>query len=242
MSVSTPSSTPAVEPPAAPAGRLTASMLFYAFANRVAPPAGRLDKAKAVPCAGPDVKVQQDALATTLVHAALWDLGRRGVIRLEEVEKKVLFVKTKSLKVRPSAGSDPSAEPADSLEFDLLQAALRRGDDGDVRSVVRALYPKDVEDPFRRAIGMANVAEINAGLVRLDVEERSGIGRVLGKKERLVWQCDVIAAHRDDFAAIVRDWNRDHDADPAAFDRLATEIRRAIASREHEERGSIFDD
>lgn len=217
-------------------------MLFYAFADRVAPAAGRLDRAKSVPCAGADVKVQQNALATTLLHAAFWDLGRRGLIRIEEVERKIAFIKTRSLKVRVADTADLAGEVADSLEFDVLQSARKLAGDGDVRDVVRGLFADDAEDPYRRAIAMANVAQIAAGLVRLDVEERQGLGKVLGTKERLVWQCDQVSSHAGAFAVAIADWNRDRAANVAAFDRLATEIDRAISSRRKEERDSIFDD
>lgn len=221
---------------------LSASMLFYAFAHRVAPAAGALDRAKPVPCAGPDVKVKQDALARTMVHAAFWDLERRGVIRLEDVEKKVLFVKTTSIKVRTAPDAELSREIPDSLEYDILHAALAQRGDGDVRGVIRGIYSGDAEDPYRRAIAMANVAQIASGLVRLEVEERHGVGKVLGNKERLIWQCDQVAAHQPDFNATVADWNRDHDADHVRFERLSTEIDRAIESRRKRERESIFDD
>lgn len=238
---------PAETSPEQPTVRLTPSMLFYAYAHKVASKAGLTDRKKAVPCAGPDVFVSQDSLARALVHAAFWDLQRRGKIRLEEVERKVLFVKTRSLKVRVAdspGGTDSqlSDEVPDSLEYNVLKAAVRERGDGDVRDVVRAMYGKDVEDPYRRVMAFANVAEIASGLVVLRTEEHHGIGKLRGgKKETLVWQCDQVGAHVKEFNAVVADWNRDHDADVAAFDRLHHEIDLAIASRKVRERESLLE-
>jgi hypothetical protein len=211
--------------------RLTPSMLFHAFPDRVAKPAGRLDRAKDVPCAGPGVKVKQDALAVALVQVALWDLLRRQRVRLEEVEKKVLFIKTRSIKVRVAEGAQLADEVQDSLEADLLRSAIGQRGEGDVRSVIRALYKKDVDDPYRDVLAMSNVAQVAAGLAMIEVEQRHGIAKVLGSQQKLIWQCDRVAAHRADFDRVVADWNHDHDVDTAAFERLSTEIDRAIGSR-----------
>lgn len=244
-----PAPAPSPSPEAGDAGpapaasrRTTPSMLAYAFAHKIAPPPAKLMPAKPVPCAGPDVKVSRDDLAVIMLHVALWDLERRGLVQFEDVEKKVLFVKQRQLKVRVAPDAAPEAEVKDSLEFAILAAAIRGHGDADVRGVVRGLYPGDVEEPYRRAVAMGNAALIDAGFVRLDVEERSGLGRLRGgRKETLMWQCDRLNTLVPAFNAFVDDWVRDREAKRALYDRLHKEIDRAIASRKKEERDSLLE-
>ena len=240
--VPSPAAAPGPVPGPAATPPTSASMLAYAYAHKVAPPPARLMPSKPVPCAGPDVHVSRNDLAVILLHVAMWDLQRRGRIRLEDVEKKVLFVKQHALKVRVMPGATPEGEVADSLEYDLLRAAVGASGEGDVRDVVRRLYPGDVEDPYARALAMANPALIAAGVIRLDVEERSGLGRLRGgKKETLMWQCDRVGALVSAYNAFVADWVRDRDSNRAEYDRLHKEIDRAIASRKKEHCESILD-
>lgn len=241
-----PAAAPSPPPEARPAPlappRTTASMLAYAFAHKMAPPPAKLMPAKPVPCAGPDVKVSRDDLAVIMLHVALWDLERRGLVQFEEVEKKVLFLKQHQLKVRVAPGAAPGSEVKDSLEFAILRAAIGGRGDADVRGVIRGLYPGDVEEPYRRAVAMGNAALIDAGFIRLDVEERSGLGRLRGgRKETLMWQCDRLSGLVPAFNAFVDDWVRDREANRTLYDRVHKEIDRAIASRKKAERDSLLE-
>ncbi len=206
----------------------TPSMLAYAFGEKVASPAGRVAGAKLIPCSGRTV--DGDELAVTLVHIAIWDLGRRGIFSLDsgladEAGRPGVIV-------RPERRALLEDEFPGSLERRLFGNARER--ECDLRQLIALLYPENgepVTDPFGQIFELQNEAMLEARLMRRDVEGRIKPAPELPPEPgQLVWLCERVAQFTVAFATIETEWQRYRTVEPEASDSFQQIIRTAVES------------
>lgn len=220
-----------VMPPRSAEGVVAAdSALIYCFADRFFAPAGRLERDQPTPLGGKRVK--RTELAETLFLAAFAGLVRRGKLTITEVERKVLFVKTKRVVVAALAATE--SEPLSTLEYDVLKAA-HAIKDPTVSGVVTAIFTKDVDDPWDEVLLFAKAGMLHSGLAHMGVEKRDGIvGKVAGDRQTFVWSADAIAPLVDQATAAWAAFDAWRSSEPLAA-KMRSDIASAIRSRRKRE-------
>lgn len=204
------------------------STLVYCFADRFLPTPGHLDGKVVIPLTGTNVAL--NVLANTLFGVAFGSLARRGKLSLREVEKKVLFVKSKHVVVTFSPDAREDDESPSSLEYDIVKFG-RNLKEPSVKDIVRATYGRDVDNPQHRVLQFASSNLIKAGLMGEQVTHRDGIvGKLAGDKKTPIWLADRIQPLADQGQAVWSAHQAWSAAEPCA-DRLMSEISAGIASR-----------
>lgn len=184
---------------------------------------------------GSDALVPTRELSEVLVTAALASLLRRARAGVAQVEKKVLFVKTRSLVVKVPAGVRFEDEPRSSLEYDLLKvASVEKGEFGP-RQLIRGMYGSDVADPWAKVVDFALANLIRAGLGVGHHEQQGGIKGHLQHTVLIVdWSPDKLAPLAEPAAAAWASFQAWAGAEPLAG-AIRSEVASAIASRREQD-------
>lgn len=191
----------------------------------------RLGFSEKLPCR--EIKIKKKDLATMMVVAGLSFLRKAGHLQLAP-GKTGRILKRKCVHVT-SASSGVGF--GDGLESQLLARVSGKLKNDDVASVVWRLWNGDSTDPFGDVIRWAQEYLIAEGYFHL--EERRGIGKLLGKKrlphcERVLplqQEADVLRAMLMAFRA----------AEPEMYQQLWKDVGKGIASRQ-EQQDVDFDD
>ena len=194
---------------------------MYLFGDQVAPPDKALTVGVQVPCK--ELKVQRKPLTASMFAAAFFNLREQGVVGLEVVQKKVLFVKTTKVIVsRLQSGDRPGLEGA---------VVQNTAGGESVKDIIRSWYRRDVTDPWRLVIDEAVSEAVAQGYFEGTDAGRGKIaGAVLGNTN-MTPVCEKIAPLEGEFDKFLSGWNAFQTSEPDLYRELVDDSAGAIASR-----------
>ena len=198
------------------------STLLYLFADKVAPKDKKLTAGIAVPCK--DLKVQRKPLAGLLFAAAFYGLREQGLVSLEVVHKKVVFVKTKHVFARKLRD-----EVRSGLEGAVLAGIGAEGEKA--KTVVHRWFGSDSYDPWHFVILAAAEEAVELGVIKAVEAERGKVARLVLGKTHLEPDCSAIAGLEAAANEFVGKWQNFQTSEPELYKELVDECSAAISSR-----------
>lgn len=207
----------------------TPSLLLYFFADRVLPKAMLGTKAPLG-----DVNVSTGNLAREVFAAAFWNLRESGLIRLDVIRQKVLFVNTTSLQVvRTGQGT------RDSLEGAILRQLTGDPKRDTVKAIVMRWYGKDVPNPDSIPVAWAESEGVTKGFIDVVDAHRNVVAATfLGKTNRIPNREKIITLEPA-FSQVFSRWQafKAHEAELAK--QLVHDVSSGISARRESTDNSI---
>lgn len=195
---------------------------MYLFADKFAPKDKAMTAGIEVPCK--DFKVQRKPLAGLVFAAAFFGLREQGLLGLEVVQKKILFVKTAQVvakRLRDEARSG--------LEGAVMALVDSQGDR--VKSIVYKWFGRDTFDPWHRVVSASAEEAVERGFIKaVDTERGKVAGLVLGKT-RLEPDCSAISGLESAANDFVTKWQSFQSSEPDLYKELLEECSTGIGSR-----------
>ena len=191
----------------------------------------RIGFGETLPCR--KVKVKKKDLATVMLVAGFAFLRKGGHLRLA-LGKTGRLIKRRCVHVT-SAGSGVGF--GGGLESQLLANVSGKLKKDDVASIVWRLWNGDSADPFGDMIRWAQEYLIAEGYFLL--EERRGIGKLLGKKR--IAQCERILTLQPEADVLRAMLMALRASEPEVYQQLWKDVGKGIASRQ-EQQDVDFDD
>lgn len=205
---------------------VTASSLFYPFADRFVPADRALTAGTELPCSGQ--KVQTKPLASTLLAVAFWGMRETGAAALEPFERKRLFMRQQRIRVNRLA---PGPSGAVGIEDGLLAVVVNDRDGNAIDDLVWRWLERDSVDPHKAVVEKVVHALAGGGYYRIVDAERGRIaGAVLGKT-KLAPVCERITGLAGAFEQVAAAWHAFQEREPDVHRQLRESCERGIGSR-----------
>jgi hypothetical protein len=182
----------------------------------------RLSVNETLPCR--EVKLKKKDLAAMVGVAALVGLLKEDCLRLSLGSRGAII---KSKHVLASRSTRPTSRFA-GLEAELMSRVTGKDKDDGVASIVARVLGDDSADPWGRWLGRVRQHLLEQGY--FTSEQRSGIGRLLGKE--LVPQCDRIAAVQPEVRQLRAVLAAYRAAEPQLYEQLWKDVTGGITSRQ----------
>lgn len=210
------------------------SLLLYLHADQVVRPANRLTGTH-VP--GVETRVHLSDLAATIFAAAFWALRDEGLITLEAIKKKVLFVfPSTSVRVTVRAPQERAG-----LEGAILALCGSMTGPIDVHGVVRAWYGEDVSTPYQMACGQMQAEAVQVGCLVEVAAQRGLVAGLVRGRTNLDPVPERIADLDEQARNAIAWWRRAQAEEPLLFKQLLGACRNAIASRSKSDSSDTVD-
>ena len=210
------------------------SLLLYLHADQVVRPANALTGTH-VP--GIEARVNLNDLAATIVAAAFWRLREDGLIALDVIKKKILFV-IPATEVRATLLATGGRG---GLEGDLLTILGTMQGQGAVSQVVRAWFGEDIPDPHLRVCRQMDGEALQAGCYVERSAERGLVAGLIKGQTTLEPMAERIAACDEQAREVIAWWQQARTAEPLLFKEVFNACGNAVTSRKESDSSDIGD-
>jgi hypothetical protein len=162
-------------------------------------------------------------LVQTLFASSFWSLRQQGLLTLDVVEKKRLFIKSREVEVRPAGTGQASG-----LEGELLET-LRGMGSGSADQVVYRWYRKDHANAYAYVIQRVIQEAATQGL--LDSDQMSGLAG-LGNGPKGTLDTNRVDALGPSLAETLQRWQSFQTAEPDLYATLMAQCEGAFKRRQ----------
>lgn len=199
------------------------ALLLYLYADRLMPKDKALTQGFEVPCR--DTKVQMNPLAEHLLALSFWYLREQGLISLEIVRGKVLFVKTTKVVVRRTGtGTRPGLEGA-------LLNHVGQDSGTKISDVIYRWYGSDSSNPHWDVVNAVTQEALAGGYLRTVDVDRGAVGGFLLGKTKLEPVCESIVPLEGAFNDVASRWQNFQTTEAELQKELLDACRDGIKSR-----------